>query len=65
MLDVHEFSGTMTYETNFGIETVDFAYNLFLAEDSDPNLVENAAKAIARFIVAEHIENTSPPFGYN
>lgn len=57
MLDIHEFSGTMTYETNMGLETIDFAYNLMISPEGDEDLVELAAKAIAQFIVEEHIDH--------
>lgn len=56
MLDLHEFSGSMTFETNLGIESVDFSYNLFMAEDSDPELLEYAARAIAQLIVRDTID---------
>lgn len=65
MLDVHEFSGTMTYESNLGMETMDFAYSLMLAEDADTDLIESAAKALATFIVAEHIERGFGSSFYN
>jgi hypothetical protein len=65
MLDVHEFSGTMTYETNYGVESIDFAYNIFVAEDADPDLIEDAARSIARFIVMGHIDGENTPFSMN
>lgn len=57
MLDIHEFSGTMTYETNIGLETIEFAYNLIINPEEDEDLVELAAKALAQFIVEEHIDH--------
>lgn len=57
MLDLHEFSGTMTYETNLGLESIEFAYSLVLAPDADEELIETAAKALAHFIVNETIDH--------
>lgn len=56
MLNAHEFSGTMTYETNLGLESIDFAYSLVLGPDADEDIIETAAKAIAQFIVQENID---------
>lgn len=57
MLNCHEFSGTMTYETNLGLESIDFAYSLILSPDADEDLIEMAAKSIAQFIVDENIDS--------
>ena len=57
MLNAHEFSGTMTFETNLGLETVDFAYSLILGPDADENILEQAGKAIAQFILKETIDD--------
>lgn len=56
-LNCHEFSGTLTFETNLGLESVEFAYNLILSPEADEEILEKAAKAIAQFIVTEEIEN--------
>lgn len=56
MLNLHEFSGTMTFETNLGLESIEFAYSLLLAPDADEDLIEDAAKSLAKFIVDEHID---------
>jgi hypothetical protein len=65
MLDVHEFSGTMTYETNLGLESMDFAYSLILSEEAEEELIESAAKALATFIVKEHIDRGFESSFYN
>lgn len=62
---VHEFSGTLTYETRLGVESFEFAYNLITNPAADEDQLENAAKAIAHFLFQEYLDSDPPSSVYN
>jgi hypothetical protein len=58
-LQVHEYLGTMTFETNLGIESKELAFSLIIAPDADMDLLEFASKSLAEIIVRDTIDRTT------
>lgn len=64
-LELHEFSGTVSYETLDGEESMPFGFELLVSEDADPELLKGAAKILAGTILIHQLDTDPPDYSYN